>query len=84
MDSKVAPPKKLCEHRCIKSDGHDGEHFYGYAMGPSVPVYTKAEVQELKTELQKYVQENHELAWALTNAYATIELLETELEAYGV
>jgi hypothetical protein len=59
--SEATPPKKLCEHRCIKSDAHDGEHFYGYAMGPSVPVYTRAEVKELldtidelRAELEAY------------------------------
>ena len=39
-----------CQHVCLKPDGHESRHFYGYRMGPWSQAELVAEVRRLRDE----------------------------------
>jgi len=39
-----------CQHVCLKPDGHEGPHFYGYRLGPWSQEWLVAEVRRLRAE----------------------------------
>ena len=42
-----------CQHVCLKPDGHEGPHFYGYRLGPWSQAELVAEVRQLRDKLEE-------------------------------